>query len=349
VASALVIAADFLSLACYVAAVWAAGAHEPRGFGYLAIAAPMAAVVQVSFAYLHMYDFKELTRPAGYLPRIAVGSAAALPFAYASRLFFLPSQSPGWCYALFVLLIAALYSERRITHAVLLSLVERGTIARNAVIIGSGPLCHRVLCALGGPQRPWTRILGIFADRTGPAPAIADCPWLGTTDEAVEFARIARADDVVLVLPRMADANLRATLDMLRVLPVNVHLVLDADVHSLSHNPSAGSGRIRLVRFASKPLDGWRAIVKSVEDKTVAALALLLLMPVIALVAFAVRLDSPGPIFFWQHRLQQPADRRLQVPHHVRRPAGRRCREARHTRRSAGHAGRSVPALHWPR
>jgi exopolysaccharide biosynthesis polyprenyl glycosylphosphotransferase len=51
-----------------------------------------------------------------------------------------------------------------------------------------------------------------------------------------------------------------------------------------------------------KPLGEWGALLKSVEDKAIAALALILLSPVMAAVAVAVRLESKGPILFKQKR-----------------------------------------------
>jgi exopolysaccharide biosynthesis polyprenyl glycosylphosphotransferase len=49
--------------------------------------------------------------------------------------------------------------------------------------------------------------------------------------------------------------------------------------------------------------NGWRATAKRSFDVLGAGLGLLLLSPVIALVAVAVRLDSPGPVFYGQTRV----------------------------------------------
>jgi exopolysaccharide biosynthesis polyprenyl glycosylphosphotransferase len=49
-------------------------------------------------------------------------------------------------------------------------------------------------------------------------------------------------------------------------------------------------------------LAGWRAIVKSIEDMVLASLLIVALSPILAAVAAAVRLDSPGPILFRQRR-----------------------------------------------
>jgi len=49
--------------------------------------------------------------------------------------------------------------------------------------------------------------------------------------------------------------------------------------------------------------EGWGRLVKGGVDRVVAALALLLLMPVLVLLALAVRLDSRGPVLYRQERV----------------------------------------------
>jgi len=49
--------------------------------------------------------------------------------------------------------------------------------------------------------------------------------------------------------------------------------------------------------------EGWRRIVKSLVDRGLALLAIAVLLPLLLLVALAVRLDSSGPVFFRQERV----------------------------------------------
>jgi exopolysaccharide biosynthesis polyprenyl glycosylphosphotransferase len=49
--------------------------------------------------------------------------------------------------------------------------------------------------------------------------------------------------------------------------------------------------------------EGWAQVIKRALDVAVAALLLLLLLPVLLCVAMAVKLSSPGPIFFLQDRI----------------------------------------------
>lgn len=49
--------------------------------------------------------------------------------------------------------------------------------------------------------------------------------------------------------------------------------------------------------------EGWRRVVKGALDRSIALLALLALSPLLAVLALAVRLSSPGPVLFRQQRI----------------------------------------------
>jgi lipopolysaccharide/colanic/teichoic acid biosynthesis glycosyltransferase len=57
-----------------------------------------------------------------------------------------------------------------------------------------------------------------------------------------------------------------------------------------------------LAPVAGLPSDERRALVKRLQDLIVGALALFLAAPAMLLIALAIKLDSPGPVFFRQRR-----------------------------------------------
>ncbi len=70
---------------------------------------------------------------------------------------------------------------------------------------------------------------------------------------------------------------------------------------------SAGFG----INIGRRPLNLGEIVLKRCFDVTVALLALFALLPLLSLIAVAIKLDSPGPIFFRQRRYgfnQQPFD-----------------------------------------
>ena len=62
------------------------------------------------------------------------------------------------------------------------------------------------------------------------------------------------------------------------------------------------SGNHIALRMLEPPIDGWRYVIKSVEDRLLAALLLTILSSLMLLIAAAVKLTSAGPIFFRQRR-----------------------------------------------
>jgi exopolysaccharide biosynthesis polyprenyl glycosylphosphotransferase len=58
-----------------------------------------------------------------------------------------------------------------------------------------------------------------------------------------------------------------------------------------------------MIRLIESPLIGWNALLKRAFDFSSASAALLVLSPVLAGIAAAVRLTSPGPVFYRQQRM----------------------------------------------
>jgi exopolysaccharide biosynthesis polyprenyl glycosylphosphotransferase len=61
--------------------------------------------------------------------------------------------------------------------------------------------------------------------------------------------------------------------------------------------------RFPVHEIIGRPLSGWDLVIKAALDFTIATLALLALLPVFIVIAVAIKIDSPGPVFFLQKRL----------------------------------------------
>ena len=102
-------------------------------------------------------------------------------------------------------------------------------------------------------------------------------------------------------MPQNAQARVRQLIERLEELPNEVLLFVDQG----AAGRAAALSRITEAPLA--PVSGVvgnerRALVKRAEDLVVGALALAIALPVMALVALAIKLDSPGPLFFRQRR-----------------------------------------------
>lgn len=184
------------------------------------------------------------------------------------------------------------------------------TPRRRVALVGAPEDVARAAGALAGSGRR-VRIVGVFLDRGPPRDAeLEGLPVLGRPADLVAWASRIDLDEVIVALsPRMSAARLLRLIETARGLPVDVR-VAAAD-GMLTDLPS-GAATLRLVDVSRRPLRGIAGWIKRAEDVIVAAAALVLLAPLMALAALAVRLDSPGPILFRQPRYGF-ANRTIQV------------------------------------
>ena len=149
----------------------------------------------------------------------------------------------------------------------------------------------------------WT-VLGVFDDRGDDrAPIMAiGLHKLGTLDDLIDFVRSTRIDTLILTLPVTAETRLLQILERLWVLPVDIRL--SAQDQRLRFRPRAYSyiGNLALLDLFDRPLGDWGPFIKTASDKIIAAVALVLLLPVFAAVALAVKLESKGNVLFKQRR-----------------------------------------------
>jgi undecaprenyl-phosphate galactose phosphotransferase/putative colanic acid biosynthesis UDP-glucose lipid carrier transferase len=90
--------------------------------------------------------------------------------------------------------------------------------------------------------------------------------------------------------------------DQIKTLPVAARLLPDMRVRSLTNYTSSARQRVLAIEVQRAPLSGAERFVKRLMDIFVATLALIFFLPVMALTAIAIKLDSPGPVIFRQHR-----------------------------------------------
>ncbi|HVI29305.1 undecaprenyl-phosphate glucose phosphotransferase [Hansschlegelia sp.] len=181
---------------------------------------------------------------------------------------------------------------------------REGRIGRKAVIVGGGEPAAELIRSLESMPENDVHICGVFDDRSDDrSPAIvAGYPKLGNIAELVEFGRLAHIDLLIVTIPVSAEGRVAEILKTLWVLPVDIRLSAHTD--KLRFRPRAYSylGAIPMVELAEKPIQNWDFVAKRAFDLIVGSLALILLSPVMLATAIAIKLDSPGPVFFRQKR-----------------------------------------------
>lgn len=289
-------------IAIQVAYVGMPGATLPI---YLTALVMTSVGICTSFYFAKLYSFEALVNPIHFASKIIFVCLvvfmllALLGFALKVSAVF----SRVWFFSWWIGGTAFVVIGRLICFGVLKKLAETGRLTRNIVIFGTGPQAERLLSRLTQSKEPWNRVLGVFDDRLKRAPdEINSIPVLGTATDLIVFVRRNRVDDIVIALPWNADQRLFEVIDRLRVLPVDVHLGPDMAGLLFPGVSFSTFGRIPVLDVVRKPVSGWDIILKGLEDRLLGAILLIMAAPVMALIALAIRLESPGPALFRQTR-----------------------------------------------
>jgi len=296
---------------CAIAGLLVAAAYVPEPdealhAGYLLAASATAGLSVFLFDRLGLYRVDRLGAALTNLPRLALGWTVSFAV-LAAGLFFAKAGdefSRVWMAAWFVGGGAALIASRFAAASLIRSWHRSGRLSRRAVIFGTGAVTEKAVAQLEADLNSDIRILGVFDERAEPrAPASTNgYPLLGTLKHLVQYTRSTRVDLIIVALPITAEARIDELLAELSQLPVEIKMPAGASRLRFAPHAYSRIGDVAMIDLMEKPIAAWGGIAKSLFDKIIATVAVIALTPVMALVALAIKLDSPGPILFRQKR-----------------------------------------------
>jgi len=300
--------ADFVLLSLVGVAIYLIYVVPLSGFywEYVAAILAMSAAAVICFQAADIYEVQVFRGQLRQMTRmISAWAFVFLLFIGASFFAKLGSEiSRLWLSAFFFTGLAALIGERLFLRAMVRGWARDGRLDRRTIIVGSDQSGEKLIEALKAQDDSDLDILGVFDDRND-SRALDTCagsPKLGKIDDIVEFARRTRIDLVLFALPISAETRILEMLKKLWVLPVDIRL--SAHTNKLRFRPRSYSylGEVPTLDVFEAPITDWDLVMKWLFDRVVGALILLAALPVMALVALAIKLDSPGPVLFRQKR-----------------------------------------------
>lgn len=197
------------------------------------------------------------------------------------------------------LLVAARWSIRK-----LLSFYRRqGRNQRQAVIIGAGSLARQWIQT--ARNYPELGILPVAAYDDDPIKIGGECrgvPVLGDCDQAVGFVNEKHVPMVFITLPLRADQRMHLILDQFLDSPANLYIIPDIFTFQLMNLNAFQVGGTPVIALSASAMSARKELLKRAEDLILGTLALIVASPVMLAIAVAIKLTSPGPVFFKQWR-----------------------------------------------
>ncbi|MHA1536705.1 MAG: exopolysaccharide biosynthesis polyprenyl glycosylphosphotransferase, partial [Alphaproteobacteria bacterium] len=99
-----------------------------------------------------------------------------------------------------------------------------------------------------------------------------------------------------------AESRLVEIMGKLRTAPVDVRLCPEGVAYQFTDRAYTDTRGVGMLNIYDRPMSSWASVIKRIEDRVLAVLILLFIMPLMAMIAIAVKLDSRGPVLFKQRR-----------------------------------------------
>ena len=198
--------------------------------------------------------------------------------------------------------LIAMIVTRAVAYSWLQSTIAAGLLtARRVILIGDDGLCSHFASRLKATgilpvssfQFPSEKefMLHEHGLKTGPS-----------VRGILDFCRNKHPDDVIILANQENFSTIPYLTRRLSELPINVHIVPRDSMDLLATSRIAEFGNVITFQVSSVPLSSFDLLIKRAFDVVAATAGLILFSPLFLCAAVAIKLDSPGPVFFRQTR-----------------------------------------------
>ena len=121
-------------------------------------------------------------------------------------------------------------------------------------------------------------------------------------DRAVAKARALAPDNIMVIAPWSNQATIDRCIDAFMTLPCSISLAPERILERFDEISIEKLGPIASLHLLHPPMSAAATTIKRAFDILLAGLLLILLLPLFAIIAILIKLDSPGPVLFRQQR-----------------------------------------------
>ncbi len=212
------------------------------------------------------------------------------------------AYSRGWVFCWFVLTVAFVLAWRAASRRVLRRLTAAGYVSRRIAVV----ISKSMPAAFAEPfaETEEARLAGLHVVRTAEAGSGEGIEGMLAEDlrEVVLAGKGSNLDDIVINSEGFTQDQTKAILRELSILPVDIWLSTSAIDCGVPFNKFDRLGAVGVLQVRAKPIYGWGFVAKGCLDYVLAAIGLFVLAPLLAIIALAIKIDSPGSVLFRQRR-----------------------------------------------
>jgi len=212
-----------------------------------------------------------------------------------SRLFFLIFGATS-----FILILA----EKTAVYLFMHYFRRRGYNLRRVLIVGTGKRAAEFIQRIKGHPDWGFHILGAIDDEPGRGLKKVDgVNIIGSLEDIPRILHNEAVDEIVFVVPRSRLSQVEGALHDCETEGVVTTVTVDLFDMQIAKSAVSEIDGVPLLRFHTTKINEWELLAKRIIDIVVSGLVIVLLGPLLAFLAFLIKLTSPGPVFFKQQRL----------------------------------------------
>jgi len=269
---------------------------------YVPFAALLTVLLLITYRAAGLYDPRRSRSWFDEMRAIVNGTAIGIvalvfvvfvvrPLVYSRLIFF---------YA--AILITLFLGLSRLLKAFVLR--RRGLAVDRVLIVGAGEVGRTVMRNLVAQPELGYQVVGFVDDNPEKGRTdIGRFRALGSVDNLPRVLEQEHIDEVIIALPWQAHRKIIRLVSECQRADVRVRIIPDLFQMSLSRVDVDDINGIPLIGVKEVSLAGLNLAIKRAMDVAIAGLGLILALPLMLLIALAIRLDSPGPVLFRQQRV----------------------------------------------
>jgi len=167
------------------------------------------------------------------------------------------------------------------------------------LIVGAGEVGRRVAETIAAHAWTGLTLVGYLDDD----PAKHGNGVLGAIEDAPRLVVEHAVDEVVIALPQRAWARMNQLVVALHALPVHLRIVPDYFALTLHRAEAEDFAGIPMIDLRAPALNPYQRLVKRAFDLVVGSILTVVALPVMGVLAIAIKLDSPGPVLYRAPRI----------------------------------------------
>lgn len=257
--------------------------------------------------FANLFSINAVMRPISRADDVFVASTSSFLF-LASTLYGLSLGKMFSKYellTLFIIITTLIISERFLMYKLFVYLSSNNIMGKRIAVLGTGAQWKNFDDRFKTMTPFFVYLIGNFdCEQEKLKGSIVKDGADGDLNDLIRLVRDGKVDDIVVALPWNDQQKFKYIMGILTDLPVNVRLTTDLIGYDLAFRPVMDEySSIPVFDVVSKPISGWSAFFKRVEDFVLSIIIIIAISPLLFIIAILIKIDSPGPVIFKQKRL----------------------------------------------